>query len=79
MGYEAILPEGTFYVMVRSPIDDDARYADLLADDELFVMPGWVVELPGWFRLSLTANDAMIERGLPIFERVRAAALGDER
>lgn len=79
MGYEAILPEGTFYVMVRSPIEDDARYADLLADEELFVMPGWVVELPGWFRLSLTANDAMIERGLPIFERVRAAALAAER
>ncbi|MGI8928324.1 MAG: aminotransferase class I/II-fold pyridoxal phosphate-dependent enzyme, partial [Candidatus Limnocylindrales bacterium] len=27
MGYEATWPEGTFYVMVRSPIDDDEAFA----------------------------------------------------
>jgi hypothetical protein len=26
-----------------------------------------VVELPGYFRISLTANDAMIEQALPGF------------
>jgi hypothetical protein len=27
------------------------------------------VETPGWFRISLTANDAMVERGLEAFRR----------
>ena len=30
-------------------------------------MPGTMVELPGYFRISLTANDAMIEQALPVF------------
>lgn len=30
-------------------------------------MPSTVVELPGYFRISLTANDEMIERALPGF------------
>ena len=30
-------------------------------------MPGTMVELPGYFRISLTANDAMIEQALPGF------------
>jgi hypothetical protein len=28
-----------------------------------------VVEMPGYFRLSLTANDQMIERALPNFSK----------
>ena len=69
MGYETITPEGTFYVMVRSPIADDEQFTKRLAAEDVFVLPGRMFELPGWFRLSLTANDAMVERALPGFER----------
>jgi hypothetical protein len=34
------------------------------------------VELPGWFRVSLTANDDMVDRGLVGFERALAATRG---
>lgn len=67
MGYETSLPEGTFYVMARSPIDDDQAYAERLAEHGALVLPGSVVELPGWFRISLTASEAMIESGLGSF------------
>jgi aspartate aminotransferase len=30
-------------------------------------MPGTVVEMPGYFRISLTASDDMIQRALPGF------------
>jgi aspartate aminotransferase len=69
MGYEAVKPEGTFYVMVRSPIADDLEFTRRLAEHDVFVLPGRMFELPGWFRISLTANDAMVERGLPGFEK----------
>jgi aspartate aminotransferase len=69
MGYETVTPEGTFYLMVRSPIADDAEFTKRLADENVFVLPGRMFELPGWFRLSLTANDSMVERALPGFER----------
>jgi aspartate aminotransferase len=69
MGYETVTPEGTFYVMVRSPIADDVAFAHRLAKENVFVLPGKIFELPGWFRISLTGNDDMVDRALPGFER----------
>ena len=69
MGYEAVTPEGTFYVMVRSPIADEIEFMRRLADEDVFVLPGRMFELPGWFRISLTASDDMVDRALPGFEK----------
>ncbi|HEX2142469.1 MAG TPA: aminotransferase class I/II-fold pyridoxal phosphate-dependent enzyme, partial [Candidatus Limnocylindria bacterium] len=67
MGYEASMPEGTFYTMARSPIPDDEAFAELLARHRVLVLPGTIVEVPGWFRISLTASDEMVESGIPRF------------
>ncbi len=67
LGYEASTPEGTFYVMARSPIADDVAFSDRLAEHGALVLPGTVVEVPGWFRISLTASEEMVERGLRSF------------
>lgn len=67
MGYELHAPEGTFYLMPRSPIADDWHFAEILAEYDILVLPGSIVELPGHFRLSLTANDDMIQRAIPGF------------
>lgn len=67
MGYDLHVPEGTFYLLIRSPIADDLAFTEALARHDIFVLPGTVVEMPGTFRLSLTANDAMIEQALPGF------------
>lgn len=75
-GYDVHVPEGTFYLLPRSPIADDQRFAEMLADREVFVLPGHIVEMPGWFRISLTASDDMVERSLPAFAAVHAAAVG---
>lgn len=67
-GYDLHSPEGTFYLLPRSPIEDDVAFTERLARDKVYVLPGTVVEMPGRFRISLTANDEMVERALPIFE-----------
>jgi aspartate aminotransferase len=77
LGYEHTLPEGTFYIMARAPIDDDMAFAQLLADEDVVILPGTVVEVPGWFRISLTANDEMVERSVAGFRRARDRALSD--
>jgi aspartate aminotransferase len=76
MGYEASMPEGTFYTMARSPIADDVAFGDILARNRVLVLPGTIVEVPGWFRVSLTASDDMVEAGIPRFAAARAEALG---
>lgn len=67
MGYEVTKPEGTFYLMVRSPDPDDLAFTSRLAELGALVLPGSIVECPGWFRISLTASDEMVERGLEVF------------
>jgi aspartate aminotransferase len=74
IGYESTMPEGTFYVMARSPIEDDVAFTDILARHRVLVLPGTVVEVPGWFRISLTATDEMVERGIPGFAAAWAEA-----
>lgn len=73
-GYDVHTPEGTFYLLPRSPIEDDVAFTEQLAKDKVFVLPGTLVEMPGWFRISVTGNDEMVERALPVFERAAKAA-----
>ena len=39
-----------------------------LADRDVFVMPGSLMNADRYFRVSLTASDDMIARALPAFE-----------
>lgn len=71
MGYDVNLPEATFYALLRSPIADDRAFNELLGRYDIYCLPGSVAEMPGYLRLSLTANEEMIARALPGF----AAAL----
>jgi aspartate aminotransferase len=41
----------------------------------VYVLPGDTFEMPGWFRISVTANDEMVDRGIPGF----AAAIEEAR
>lgn len=75
MGYALHVPEGTFYLLVRSPLADDFAFVHLLAEEHIYCLPGSVAELPGTFRISLTASDEMIERSLPGFDAARKKAL----
>ena len=73
-GYEVHMPQGTFYLLPKSPWHDDWAFTDLLAQHDIFVLPGKVVELPGYFRISLTASDEMIDRAIPGFVAAMAHA-----
>lgn len=76
MGYEPTSPEGTFYIVAHSPIEDDVAFTAQLADADVFVLPGSTIALPGWFRISLTGSDAMVEASIPRFAAARDAAIG---
>ncbi len=68
-GYELVEPEGTFYIMVRSPLDDDEAFCRILAAHDVLVLPGATFEMTGWFRISVTASDHMVERALSGFAK----------
>jgi aspartate aminotransferase len=79
MGYELHVPEGTFYLLPRSPLADDLAFIEWLAEHDVFCLPGTIMEMPGYFRISLTANDEMIERALPQFAQALRVARHTER
>jgi aspartate aminotransferase len=66
-GYDVLRPEGTFYLWSKWPKGDPDRIWNRLADRDVFVLPGNIMDAPDYFRISLTASDAMIERALPAF------------
>jgi aspartate aminotransferase len=73
-GYDVHVPEATFYLLPRSPLVDDAAFTEALGEEDVFVLPGHLVELPGYFRISLTATDDMIDLALPRFARAAERA-----
>jgi aspartate aminotransferase len=75
-GYEVHAPEGTFYLLPRSPLNDDMTFIHLLEQQDILCLPGTILEFPGFFRISLTANEEMIERSRAGFaEAFRQAQL----
>jgi aspartate aminotransferase len=73
MGYEAVRPQGAFYVFVKTPTADDVAFVGRLKDQGILAVPGAGFGRPGYIRLSVTVPPAMIERALPAFERALSA------
>jgi aspartate aminotransferase len=73
-GYDVLPPEGTFYLWIKWPKGDPKRMWNALADCDVFVMPGGLMNASQYFRVSLMASDEMISRALPAFEK--AAGIG---
>jgi aspartate aminotransferase len=74
LGYELHSPEATFYLLPRAPVEDDVEFTLRLRARKVLVLPGIAVDMPGYFRISLTATDDMIDRALPAFGEVLAGA-----
>lgn len=74
MGYEVVKPEGAFYLFPRSPLADDVAFVRMAQEERLLVVPGSGFGAPGFFRIALCVSPEMIDRSLPVFERVLAKA-----
>ena len=63
IGYQIPLrPQGTFYILVVSPLEDDEEFCRLLSKYNVLCLPGSVCCIPGYFRICLTATEEMVEK-----------------
>ncbi len=67
-GFEVVDPEATMFVYVRTPDghDDDFAFVEELASRGTLVLPAPVFHHQGYFRLSLTGSEQMLERALEV-------------
>jgi aspartate aminotransferase len=69
MGYDVIIPEGTFYVFPRTPIPDDVAYVKALQKHMILTSPGSGFHRSGHFRVALCVPESTIRRSLDGFDQ----------
>ena len=68
-GYEIVRPTGGFYLFPKSPIND-IEFTNLLKKEKILVVPGTGFGAPGYFRISYSVDDSVIENSLDGFKKV---------
>ncbi|NOQ43803.1 MAG: pyridoxal phosphate-dependent aminotransferase [Dehalococcoidia bacterium] len=68
MGYSIVKPTGAFYMLPKSPIEDDAAFVKELQKYNVLVVPGKGFGAPGYFRISYCVEDRVIEGSLQGFK-----------
>ena len=76
MGYECVEPQGAFYLFPSSPMEDDREFVALLQSKLVLTVPGVGFGWPGFFRLSFSVEDRVLEGALPGFEAALREARG---
>ena len=70
-GYEVNVSEGSFFMLVKSPLSDDNRFVEHLIKHEVFALPGYLMHVPGYFRLSLCVTTPAVVGAIPRFAAAR--------
>lgn len=70
-GYEFVEPKGTFYLFVKSPLEDETQFVDMLKQERILGVAGRGFGYPGYFRLAFCVSDDTIKNSLPGFKKVR--------
>ena len=67
-GYECIMPQGAFYLFVKSLEPDDKAFSAKAKEHRLLIVPGSTFGCAGFVRIAYCVDYAMIERSLPAFK-----------
>lgn len=70
MGYEMVMPQGAFFLFPRSPIKDDVAFVQAAQKEHLLLVPGSGFGGPGHFRISYAVPPEVIDRALPLLDKV---------
>ncbi|WP_425539731.1 pyridoxal phosphate-dependent aminotransferase [Microaceticoccus formicicus] len=67
LGLECVLPQGAFYLFVKSPIEDERIFIEMGKQHNILMVPGSAFSAPGYVRLAYCVSKACIENSLPAF------------
>jgi len=71
-GYEAVYPDGAFYLFVKTPVEDAKAFSEKAKEYDLLLVPSDSFGCEGYVRISYCVSTDMIRRSLPAFEKLIA-------
>ena len=69
-GFEAVHPDGAFYLFVKSPEPDAKAFSEKAKKHELLIVPSDDFGMEGFVRISYCVFTEQIERSLPAFKKL---------
>ena len=69
-GYEMAKPDGAFYLFVKAPGGSSSAFSEKAKLHDLLLVPGDDFGCPEYFRICYCVSRDLIERSLPIFEKL---------
>lgn len=78
IGYEAVYPQGAFYLFVKALEDDANKFYEKAKEKELLVVPSDSFGVKGYVRISYCVDYSQIERSLPAFKELYQEYMGDK-
>ena len=69
-GVEFEEPKGAFYFFVKSPVKDDFKFVDALAEENILAVPGTGFGFSGYIRICCAVDEKVIARSAEGFKRV---------
>lgn len=69
-GFECIMPQGAFYLFVKSPVDDENAFCQAAKKYNILMVPGSAFAGPGYVRLAYCVSYETIRNSLPAFKKL---------
>ena len=69
MGFDCVLPQGAFYLWMKTP-DADADFVNAAKAERILVVPGSSFACPGYVRIAYCVSPETIERSIPAFRKL---------
>lgn len=76
-GFEAVYPDGAFYLFLRSPEPDANAFCQRARAYELLLVPGDDFGCPGYVRIAYCVTTEQIRRSLPAFRQLAKEYIGE--
>ena len=74
-GFEAVYPQGAFYLFVKSPEADAAAFCEKAKQLDLLLVPADSFGYPGYVRIAYCVTTEKIQRSLPAFKKLAELSL----
>ena len=70
LGYKCVMPQGAFYLFVKSPVGDANAFSEMAKKYGLLIVPSDDFGCKGYVRLAYCVDTDMIKRSIPAFAKL---------